>query len=163
MDNYLHEDAIAKNERGWTSYPRNATSGACSGLQTGFYAKRASCDVRYSRSFFQTEPDENDIRLTNIEKELIYCKNDVDYIKRFIEHIKDKVIKKCKNLNSVKIMLATFDKNNLFHKMIVVIANMMQKILQIEERANIYKSIFVVIEYEGQNVFMGGLNFSGLD
>jgi hypothetical protein len=60
-------------------------------------------------------------------------------------------------------MLATFDKNNLFHKMIVVIANMMQKILQIEERANIYKSIFVVIEYEGQNVFMGGLNFSGLD
>jgi hypothetical protein len=28
----LREDAIAKNERGWTSYPRNATSGACNGL-----------------------------------------------------------------------------------------------------------------------------------
>ena len=28
---HLRKDAIAKNERGWTSYPRNATSGACSG------------------------------------------------------------------------------------------------------------------------------------
>ena len=32
----MHEDAIAKNERGWPSYPRNATSGACSGLNPLF-------------------------------------------------------------------------------------------------------------------------------
>jgi hypothetical protein len=60
-------------------------------------------------------------------------------------------------------MLATFDKNNLMHKMIIVIINMMKNLLQIKEKVNIYKSIFVVIEYEGQIVFTGSLNFTGLD
>jgi hypothetical protein len=132
-------------------------------LQKGFYAKRASCNVRYKTSFFKNDINEDDIILDSFEKEIIYCKNDVDYIKSFIEHIKERVIKKCKNLNSVKIMLATFDKNNLMHKMIIVIINMMKNLLQIKEKINIYKSIFVVIEYEGQIVFTGGLNFTGLD
>jgi hypothetical protein len=132
-------------------------------LQKGFYAERTSCNFRYSLSFFKNEIDENDITIDNLEKEIIYCKTDVDYIKSFIEHIKERVIKKCKNLNSVKIMLATFDKNNLIHKIIVVLANMMKNLLKIKEKVNMYKSIVVVIEYEGQNVFMGNLNFTGLD
>lgn len=132
-------------------------------LQKGFYAKRASCNFRYNPSFFENEMNEDDIKLDNLEKEIIYCKNDVDYIKSFIEHIKERVIKKCKNLNSVKIMLATFDKNNLIHKMIIVISKMMKKLLKIKEMVNIYKSIFVVIQYEGQTVFIGDLNFTGLN
>jgi hypothetical protein len=132
-------------------------------LQKGFYAKRVSCNVQYKTSFFKNDINEDDIILDSFEKEIIYCKNDVDYIKSFIEHIKERVIKKCKNLNSVKIMLATFDKNNLMHKMIIVIINMMKNLLQIKEKVNIYKSIFVVIEYEGQIVFTGDLNFTGLD
>jgi len=132
-------------------------------LQKGFYAKRASCDFRYNMSFFKNEINEDDIKIYNLEKEIIYCKNDVDYINGFIEHIKERVIKKCKNLRSVKIMLATFDKNNIIHKIIIVIANMMTNLLKIKENLNIYKSIFVVIEYEGQTVFMGSLNFTGLD
>lgn len=129
-------------------------------LQKGFYAKKISCNFRYNLSFFKNEINEDDIKLDNLEKEIIYCKNDVDYIKGFIEHIKERVIKKCKNLSSVKIMLATFDKNNIIHKIIVVIANMMKNLLKIKEKVNIYKSIFVVIEYEGQYVFMGDLNFT---
>jgi hypothetical protein len=132
-------------------------------LQKGFYAKRASCNFRYNHSFFKNEINEDDIKIDNIEKEIIFCKNDVDYIKAFIEHIKERVIKKCKNLISVKIMLATFDKNNLIHKIVIVIANMMQNLLKIKEKVNIYKSIFVVIEYEGKTVFMGDLNFTGLN
>jgi hypothetical protein len=132
-------------------------------LQKGFYVKRASCNVRYNMSFFKNDINEDDIKLDNLEKEIIYCKNDVDYIRGFIEHIKERVIKKCKNLSSVKIMLATFDKNNLMHKIIIVISNMMKKLLQIKEKVNIYESIFVVIEYENQIIFTGGLNFTGLD
>ena len=60
-------------------------------------------------------------------------------------------------------MLATFDKNNLIHKIIIVIANMMKNLLKIQDKVNIYKSIIVVIEYEDQIVFMGDLNFTGLD
>jgi hypothetical protein len=132
-------------------------------LSNGFYVKRASCNFQYNRSFFKNEINEHDINVDNLEKEISYCKNDVDYIKGFIEYIKERVIKKCKNLNSVKIMLATFDKNNLIHKIIIVLANMMKNLLKIKEKVDIYKSIFVVIEYEGQSVFMGDLNFTGLD
>ena len=132
-------------------------------LQKGFYAKTASCDVRYNMSFFKNEINETDIKVDNLKKEIIYCKNDIEYINRFIEHIKETVIKKCKNLNSVKIMLATFDKNNLIHKIIIVIANIIKNLLKIKEKVNIYKSIFVVIEYECQTVFMGELNFAELD
>ena len=132
-------------------------------LQKGFYAQKASCDVCYNMSFLQNEINETDIKVDNLKKEIIYCKNDIEYINRFIEHIKDTVIKKCKNLNSVKIMLATFDKNNLIHKIIIVIANMMKNLLKIKEKVNIYKSIFVVIEYECQTVFMGELNLAELD
>jgi hypothetical protein len=132
-------------------------------ISKGFYAKIASCNFRYNQSFFKNKINEDDIKVENIEKKLIYCKNDVDYIKVFIEHIKENVIKKCKNLNSVKIMLTTFDKNNLIHKIIIVVVNMMRNLLKIKEKVNIYKSIFVVIKYEGQCVFMGNLNFTGLD
>ena len=136
-------------------------------LQNGFYAEGASCNFRYNYSFFkneisENEISENDIKLYNLEKEIIYCKNDVDYIRSFIEHIKDRVIKKCKNLNSVKIILTIFDKNNIIHKLIVVITNMMHNLLKIKGKINYYKSIIVFVEYEGKPVFMGDLNFTGL-
>jgi hypothetical protein len=132
-------------------------------LQNGFYAQRTSCNVRYNWSFFNNEINEDDIKLYNLEKEIIYCKNDVDYIRTFIEHIKDKVIKKCKNLNSVNIILSIFDKNNIIHRLMVVITTMMHNLLKIKQKKNFYKSIIVFVEYEGQPVFVGDLNFTGLD
>ena len=127
--------------------------------QNGFYVVRANCNFWYNPGFFKNEI----IKLDNVEKEIFYCKNDVDYIKSFIDYIKERVIKKCKNLSSVTIFLATFDKNNIIHKMIVVIATMMQNLLQIKQKLNYHKSIIVEIEYEGESIFMGGLNFTGLD
>ena len=132
-------------------------------LEKGFYAKRASCNVRYKKSFIKNEMNEDDVQLYNLEKDLIYCKNDVDYIKSFIEYIKEKVIKNCKTLDSVKITLSTFDKNNMIHTFMVAIITMMKNLLQIKEKVNMYKSIFVIIEYEGRIVFTGNLNFTGLD
>ncbi len=132
-------------------------------LHKGFYARRISCNFQYNLNFFKNEINEDDIRVDNLEQEKLYFKNDVDYINGFIEHIKERVIKKCKNLNSVKIMLATFDKNNLIHKIMVAVANVMKKMLKIREKVDMYKSIFVVIEYEGERVFMGELNFTRID
>ena len=45
----------------------------------------------------------------------------------------------------------------------VVITNMMWNLLKIKEKINLYKSIIVFIEYEGEMVFIGDLNFTGLD
>ena len=131
-------------------------------LQKGFYVNQLSGNFRYNMSFFKNVLNEHDIKLDNIEKEIIYCKNEVDYIKGFIDHIKERVIKKCKNLSSVKIMLATFDKNNMMHKIMIFISDMMTKLLQIKKKVNIYESIIVIIEYEGQTAFIGELNFTGL-
>ena len=131
-------------------------------LQKGFYVNQLSGNFRYNMSFFKNVLNEHDIKLDNIEKEIIYCKNEVDYIKGFIDHIKERVIKKCKNLSSVKIMLSTFDKNNIMHKFMIAIANMVTKLLQMKENPNIYESIIVIIEYEGQTAFIGELNFTGL-
>ena len=131
-------------------------------LQKGFYVNQLSGNFRYNMSFFKNVLNEHDIKLDNIEKEIIYCKNEVDYIKGFIDHIKERVIKKCKNLSSVKIMLSTFDKNNIMHKFMIAIANMVTKLLQMKENPNIYESIIVIIEYDGQTAFIGELNFSGL-
>ena len=38
-------------------------------LQKGFYTKRASCIVRYNRSFFTNEINEDTIEIDNIKKE----------------------------------------------------------------------------------------------
>jgi hypothetical protein len=131
-------------------------------LQEGFYANTLSCNFRYNISVFKNVFNEHDIKVDNIEKEIIYCRNEVDYIKGFIDHIKERVIKKCKNLSSVKIMLATFDKNNMMHKIMIFISDMMKKLLQIKEKVNIYESIIIIIEYEEQTAFIGELNFTGL-
>jgi hypothetical protein len=131
-------------------------------LQKGFYAQRASCNFKYNKSFFKNEINEDDIILDNLKKEVFYCKNDIDYMRSFIEHIKDRVIKKCKNLSSVKIILATFDRNNIIHKFMIIITNMMRNLLKLKEKINYYKSIIVIIEYEGEMVFMGDLNFTGI-
>lgn len=131
-------------------------------LQKGFYVNQLSGNFRYNMSFFKNVLNEHDIKLDNIEKEIIYCKNEVDYIKGFIDHIKERVIKKCKNLSSVKIMLATFDKNNIMHRFMIAISDMVTKLLQMKEKPNIYESIIVIIEYEAQTAFIGELNFTGL-
>jgi hypothetical protein len=131
-------------------------------LQKGFYAQKASCNFKYNKSFFKNEINEDDIILDNLKKEVFYCKNDIDYMRSFIEHIKDRVIKKCKNLSSVKIILATFDRNNIIHKFMIIITNMMRNLLKLKEKINYYKSIIVIIEYEGEMVFMGDLNFTGI-
>ena len=131
-------------------------------LQKGFYVNQLSGNFRYNMSFFKNVLNEHDIKLDNIEKEIIYCKNEVDYIKGFIDHIKERVIKKCKNLSSVKIMLATFDKNNIMHRFMIAISDMVTKLLQMKEKPNIYESIIVINEYEAQTACIGELNCTGL-
>jgi hypothetical protein len=50
----VHEGAIAKNERGWPSYPRNATSGACSGLNA---AQGSPNEIKYKYNTNTDQPD----------------------------------------------------------------------------------------------------------
>jgi len=73
------------------------------------------------------------IDLKDIERERSYCFGSDQYIKNFIEVMKEKVIKKLPELNKVKIILGIFDKNNIWHRFMITTAQMLLKILKIEK------------------------------
>jgi hypothetical protein len=103
------------------------------------------------------------IKLTDIVKEDGYCYGTDQYIKNFIEIMKERVIRNLPKLEKVKIFLGVFDKNNLFHRIAITVYHMMAKILKRQEKKiNFYKSIIVIIKYEDEEVFMGSLSFDGL-
>ncbi len=104
------------------------------------------------------------IKVTDIERVINYCYDSTQYIMRFIEILKDRVIRLLCNLNEVKIMIGVFDKNNILHRLMVgayyVICNILRKDVK---RKNIYKTIFTIIEYEDRVVFIGDLSFDGIN
>jgi hypothetical protein len=103
------------------------------------------------------------IKVADLVREINYCNDSTQYIMRFIEILKDKVIRLLPNLNEVKIMIGVFDKNNILHRLMVgayyVICNILKRDLK---RKNFYKTIITIVEYEGHVVFMGDINFDGI-
>jgi len=108
--------------------------------------------------------DEYEItNITDIVKEINFCYNSTQYIMVFIEMLKDKVIRLLPNLNKVQIIIGIFDKNNILHRLIVESYNIICNILQNEfKEKNFYKSIFAIIKYNSNIVFMGEINFDGI-
>jgi aspartate carbamoyltransferase regulatory subunit len=122
---------------------------------TEFSAKITNC--RY-----YCKPGLVDYEVENLE--IIQHKNQHfksvnDYIKHFIDNIKDNVIKHLPNLSLLQINLGIFDNYNILHRLIVTIKNMIQEILKCKERICIKKTIFVTITYENKLVFTGSINF----
>ena len=103
------------------------------------------------------------INVTDIEREINYCYNSTQYIMSFIEILKHRVIRFLPDLNKVEIMIGVFDKDNLLHRLIVdayyVVCNILRRDLKIN---NFYKTIFTIIKYEGEIVFMGHISFDGI-
>ena len=50
----------------------------------GFYAEKNSCKVWYNKNLFQEYEID---KLTDLKRELIYCKTVENYIRSFIEHL----------------------------------------------------------------------------
>lgn len=103
------------------------------------------------------------INVSDIEKEINYCYDSTQYIMRFIEMLKDRVIRLLRNLNDVKIIIGVYDKNNVLHRLMVGAYYVICNILNRDVNRNLYKTIFTVVEYEGCIVFMGDLSFDGID
>lgn len=97
--------------------------------------------------------------LQDIKRKQKYCYGTDEYIKRFIRFLKDNVIRNLPELDKVEIKLCLFDKNNIWHKIMVCSIEMLFNILKIKEKINYYKSIFVIIYYKNEVVFNGMLNF----
>ena len=103
------------------------------------------------------------IKLEDVWREECICYGVDQYIKGFIEVMKERVIRYLPKLEKVNVLLMTLDKNNLLHRLIISVTDIMIKMLNLKARKiDHYKSVFVIIKYDGKNVFMGNLNFQGL-
>lgn len=103
------------------------------------------------------------INTTDIEREINYCNDSTQYIMRFIEMLKHRVIRLLPNLNKVKINIGIFDKDNILHRLIVGAYYVVCNILRKETiKKSFYKTIFTIIEYEDNIVFMGAISFDGI-
>ncbi len=98
--------------------------------------------------------------LGEIKKEFLICHNEDQYIKKFIELLKDKIIRKLPRLDKVKIKIEALDNNNVLHRSYISVAEMIVDKLQ-KRKINHNKSIFVTVYYENMIVFVGNVNFEG--
>jgi len=121
----------------------------------GFHGDCVSCKVKYKVGWLDYDIE----KIDDIIAEKRYFKHSNDYIRSFIEHIKDNVIKKCKNLNQVRIELLVYDKDNILHRMIVSVAKFISDFLKQKHNGSFKKSVFVCVTYESKLVFTGVIDF----
>lgn len=104
-----------------------------------------------------------DLEISDVEREIGYCRDSKQYIMRYIELLKDKVIRYLPHLNDVKIMLGIYDKDNILHHIMVGIYCLVRNRVETEIAKNyLYESIFTVIQYKGEVVFVGSICFHGI-
>ena len=116
-------------------------------------ANYTQVDVYYRKIFYNYYLS----KLDNIRQEKIYIKNDIDYINKYIEILKDRVIRKLPNVNLVKVELEIYDENNVLHKFIYTI----QDLLEIK-KISTNKLIVVCIKYNNEIVFFSLVDFTNL-
>ena len=104
-----------------------------------------------------------DLNVKDVEIELNHCYGTNQYIMRFIEMLKHKIIRFLPELNHVKIILGVFDKNNVLHRVMIGVYNFLCNMLKRDTTKNHYKTIITIIEYKDNIVFMGTLSFDGID
>lgn len=124
-----------------------------------YEGEHISCDVSYKED--NINEIITDVHIKNIIRENFYFCTINEYIKIYIDTIKENVIRKLKNLNEVKFITFIFDKNKVKHRMILSLFDIVCNLLQIQ-KLDVCKTIFVQIQYYNKIVFRGDIGFDGL-
>jgi len=98
----------------------------------------------------------------DLHEEIQYCRDTNEYIKRFVEFIKENVIRKYKDLDKIRIRVKMFDKNNIIHRFMVNVVDIIRDLMHIKDKIDFYKSIYVSVYNGHERVFTGQINFTGL-
>ena len=122
--------------------------------------RRIKYKIKYHKSVYENIYSIDNI--SSIEHVDDYCYGSDQYIKKYIEFLKDNIIRSLPKLNKMKMYLSVIDKDNILHRLLVDSFNMVCKILKMNCNNNLYKTIVVVIYYENKNIFVGGINFDGI-
>jgi hypothetical protein len=116
-----------------------------------------SWKAKLNKSFFS---DYNIIEINDIKQNTIYYKNEKEYIKLFIDKLKDKVFRNLPNINNISIKLGIFDKNNIFHILFNQMIDKIMKILQLPfDEIKIFKIIYVIVYNYNEIIYIGGIQF----
>ena len=103
------------------------------------------------------------INISDIEKEIFYCYDSTQYIMRFIEILKERVIRYLPDLNEVKLIISVFNKDNIIHRLLIDAYYLLSNILTKHfKNINFYKSIFTTIKYKDKVVFAGHINIQNI-
>jgi hypothetical protein len=102
--------------------------------------------------------------IINLKKKLIKCKTINQFINIIIEFIKDKIIRKFYCLKKFNIKISGINNNNIYHQIILSLSEIIRKKLKIKEKEkiNYNKSLFIIIWYENNLVFMTNICFDGI-
>jgi len=128
-------------------------------ISGGFEVLTTKGKVYFNKGFL----DYDVVKLVDTQKQVRYVSSDVNYIKLFIDDLKNMVIRKLPCLNLVNIQLSVLDKNKILDRFIITVSNMLQDLLKCKKKIDFNKTIVVCVEYDNQIVFLGGLNFTGLN
>ena len=128
-------------------------------ISGGFEVLTTKGKVYFNKGFL----DYDVVKLVDTQKQVRYVSSDVNYIKLFIDDLKNMVIRKLPCLNLVNIQLSVLDKNKILDRFIITVSNMLQDLLKCKQKIDFNKTIVVCVEYDNQIVFLGGLNFTGLN
>jgi len=124
-----------------------------------FNSQAVKAKVYYSKGWL----DYTVIKIVNVELHKLYFRSVQHYILSFIDHIKDNIMKQFTDLSLVSINLYTYDENNILHRFILKVTNLIQDFLKQERKICFKKTVLVDVEYQGNIQFIGGINFAGLD
>lgn len=114
--------------------------------------------------FANNDFDASSIKVSNIDNYINYCYGSDQYIMAFIEMLKERIIRYLPELNKVKIILGVFNKNKLLHRLVIGTYELICDILGRKFiKKNFYKSIITIIEYNSKVIFIGNINFNGID
>jgi len=123
---------------------------------TNVSIKFVECKLYCRTGYFDYEVN----TLVNVKEQVKHFTNTDQYIRYFIDYIKTKVIRPLPNLQSLTFQLNIFDQNNMLHRFILTITNMIQDILKYKEKISLCRSIIVSVTYKKQILFLGNVDFT---
>jgi len=100
--------------------------------------------------------------IINLKQKLIKCKTINQFINIIIEFIKDTIIRKFSCLEKFNIKISGINNDNIYHQIILSLSEIIRKKLKIQEKINYNKSLFIIIWYENNLVFMTNVCFDGI-
>lgn len=99
-----------------------------------------------------------DVEIKNMIQEKFHIRTIHDYIRMYVEFVKEKVIRTLKNLNAVVFRTFIIDKNKINHRILISLYNITRELLRMRKE-NIDTIIFVEVLYYNESVYRGDISF----